>query len=74
MAQTIVGGTIGGVFVSVGGSGGWLLYKNRAHAVRFLVSFFKREFLLVVKTMAELWDITSDRMRSPKPSRLCDHN
>ncbi len=74
MAQTIVGGTIGGVFVAVGASGGWLLYKNRAHAVRFLVSFFKREFLLVVKTMAELWDITSDGMRSPKPSRLCDHN
>jgi hypothetical protein len=74
MTQTIVGGTIGGVFVAVGVSGGWLLYKNRAHAVRFLVSFFKREFLLVVKTMAELWDITSDRMRSPKPSRLCEHN
>ncbi len=74
MAQTIVGGTIGGVFVAVGGSGGWLLYENRAHAVRFLVSFFKRGFLLVVKTMAELWDITSDRMRSPKPSWLCDHS
>ena len=46
----------------VGASGGWLLYKNRAHALRFLVSFFKGEFMLVLKTMVELWDITSDRM------------
>jgi hypothetical protein len=51
--QMILGGTIGGVFVVVGASGGWLLYKNRAHALRFLVSFFKGEFMLVFKTMVE---------------------
>jgi hypothetical protein len=60
MTQMILGGTIGGVFVVVGASGGWLLHKNRAHALRFLVSFYKREFSLVFKTMAELWDIASD--------------
>ena len=69
--QMIVGGTIGGVFVLVGASGGWLLYKNRAHALRFLVSFFKSEFLLVFKTMNELWDITGDRMPRIAACRAC---
>jgi hypothetical protein len=69
--QMIVGGTIGGVFVLVGASGGWLLYKNRAHALRFLVSFFKSEFLLVFKTMNELWDITGDCTPRIAACRAC---
>jgi hypothetical protein len=77
--QMILGGTIGGVFVVVGASGGWLLYKNRAQALRFLVSFFKGEFMLVFKTMTELWDITTDcivpnrRMPSALLPRSCPH-
>jgi hypothetical protein len=46
----------------------FLLYKNRQHALRFALSFVKREFQLVFKSMAELWDITSDGMRAPKHS------
>ena len=60
--QAVVGGTIGVVFLIVVVLALGLLYKNRAHALRFVLSFFKREFLLVFKMMMELWDITSDRM------------
>jgi hypothetical protein len=60
--QAVVGGTIGAVFLVVVVLGLGLLYKNRAHALRFALSFFKREFLLVYKMTTELWDITSDRM------------
>jgi hypothetical protein len=72
--EKIVGGTIGAVFLVVLVLALGLLYKNRSHALRFALSFFQLEFLLVVKTMAELWDIASDRMRSPKPIVLCEHN
>jgi hypothetical protein len=73
-AEKIVGGTIGAVFLVVLVLALGLLYKNRANALRFALSFFQLEFLLVFKTMAELWDITSDCMRAPKPSVLCEHN
>jgi hypothetical protein len=72
--QKIVGGTIGAVLLVVLVFALGLLYKNRSHALRFALSFFQLEFLLVFKTMAELWDITSDRTRSPKPGALCEHN
>jgi hypothetical protein len=72
--ERIVVGTIGVVFLVVLVLALGLLYKNRAHALRFALSFFQREFLLVFKTMAELYDITSDRTRSPKHTVLCEHN
>ena len=72
--EKIVGGTIGAVLLVVLVLGLGLLYKNRVHALRFALSFFQLEFLLVVKTMAELWDITSDRTRSAKPTVLCEHH
>jgi hypothetical protein len=72
--ERIVVGTIGVVFLIVLVLALGLLYKNRAHALRFALSFFQREFLLVFKTMAELYDITSDRTRSPKHTVLCEHN
>ncbi len=66
--QKIVGGTIGAVLLVVLVLALGLLYKNRSHALRFALSFFQLEFLLVFKTMTELWDITADRTRSPKPT------
>ena len=72
--EKIVGGTIGAVLLVVLVLALGLLYKNRTHALRFALSFFQREFLLVVKTMAELWDVTSDRTRSAKPTVLCEHH
>jgi hypothetical protein len=72
--EKIVGGTIAAVFLIVLVLGLGLLYKNRAHALQFALSFFQLEFLLVFKTMAELWDVTADRTRSPKPRALCEHN
>jgi hypothetical protein len=66
--QKVVGGTIGAVFLVVAVLALFLLYKNRQHALRFALSFLKREFQLAFKSMAELWDVTSDRMRAPKHS------
>jgi hypothetical protein len=66
--QKIVGGTIGAVFLLVGVLGVGLLYKNRARALQFALSFLKREFSLVFKTMSEAWDITGDCMPRRLPS------
>jgi hypothetical protein len=60
--QAVVGGTIGAVFLIVVVLGLGLLHKNRAHALRFALLFFKREFLLVYKMMTQLWDICGDGM------------
>ena len=66
--QKIVGGTIGAVFLLVGVLGVGLLYKNRARALQFALSFLKREFSLVFKTLMEAWDITGDCMPRRLPS------
>jgi hypothetical protein len=60
--QIIVGGTIGAVFLVVAVLAVFLLYQNREHALRFALSFLKREFFLVSKSMMELWDILGDSM------------
>ena len=68
--QIIVGGTIGAVFLAVAVLAMVLLYRNREHARRFALSFLKREFFLVSKSMAELWDILGDRMPRVTACRL----